>query len=92
VSRANMPAFPTAFSNEGDINVSAPNGEVVAPGCAILMHGITLREYFAAMAAQGLLASRTNHADASRIDANEIARTAAKQADALLAQLSQVSP
>jgi hypothetical protein len=50
VSRANEPAYPTPWHNDGDLNASAPNGEVVPPQGTILLYGVSLREHFAAMA------------------------------------------
>jgi hypothetical protein len=50
------PAFPCAWENDGDMNATAPNGHVVPPGCTELMHGMTMRDYFAAKALMGLLA------------------------------------
>lgn len=42
------PAFPCSFRNEGDRNVSAPDGQVVPPGGEVALRGTSLRDYFAA--------------------------------------------
>jgi hypothetical protein len=55
MSRANEPAYPVVFHNTGDLNDSAPNGEVVAPGCSLQLPGLTKRERFAMAAMQGLI-------------------------------------
>jgi hypothetical protein len=85
MSRANEPAYPVVFHNTGDLNDSAPNGEVVAPGCSLQLPGLTKREHFAAMAMQGILS--TNY------ESYPLAATTAKQAieyaDALLAELAK---
>jgi hypothetical protein len=44
------PAFPTTFRNTGDLNTSAPDGEVVPPGGDHHLLGMSLRDYFAAQA------------------------------------------
>lgn len=44
------PAFPTSWTNEGERNEQAPNGVIVPPGVTIQLHGMTLRDYFAAQA------------------------------------------
>jgi hypothetical protein len=54
--------------------------------------GLTIREHFAAMAMQGLVASRTRYADHWRIEWDSIATCAVKQADALIAELAKVKP
>jgi hypothetical protein len=48
------PAFPVKFINDGDMNETAPDGTVVAPGFSAQMSGMTLRDYFAAKAMQVL--------------------------------------
>lgn len=87
MSRANEPAAPAAWWNTGDLNASAPNGEVVPPGASVMMHGLTIREHFAGLAMQGLLAKagadrRENYGEA-------IAVCATSFADALLAELAK---
>lgn len=62
---------PTTFHNDGDMNVSAPNGKVVAPGDYIQMPGLSLRDYFAAKAMQGMLASGRWDVVGASIIANE---------------------
>jgi hypothetical protein len=50
------PAFPTEWTNTGDQNRTAPNGVVVAPGETVQLHGMSLRDWFAGQAMQGLIA------------------------------------
>jgi hypothetical protein len=50
-----QPAFPTIWENDGDMNNSAPDGAVVPPGGLRHMQGMTMRDYFAAAALQGLI-------------------------------------
>ena len=76
------PAFPVQYSNEAD-------GPTVMPHV-----GMTLRDYFAAKAMQGVVSSiateddyrrLSGHASASGLTVSEwIARDAFKQADAML--------
>jgi hypothetical protein len=54
--------------------------------------GLTIREHFAAMAMQGLLASRERYADHWRIEWDSIASCAVKQAGALIAELAKDQP
>ena len=78
MSRANDPAFPVLAEDCQRVNESA-------------MHpGLTLREYYAGLAMQGLLASRSNHADVWRIDRSDIAMVSRVMADTLLAELAKV--
>lgn len=44
---ADMPAFPATWVNEGEANDFAPDGQVVAPGGAAHLHGMTMRQMFA---------------------------------------------
>jgi hypothetical protein len=74
-------AFPGPWTNDGDMNASAPDGQVVAPGYTVQMSGMSLRDYFAAAALQGWLASMP--ADAKPDDMNS-ARRAYEFADAML--------
>lgn len=54
------PAFPLAskWENDSDVMIVGPNGAPVPPGFSetIIASGMTLRDYFAAKAMQGLLA------------------------------------
>ena len=45
MSRANVPAHPCVFENTGDLNTSAPDGEVVPPQGLHGMTGLTIREH-----------------------------------------------
>jgi hypothetical protein len=51
--------FPTAWRNDGDKLVFAPNGQVVAPGDFVELPGLTIRDYLAAKAMQGMIASKS---------------------------------
>ena len=74
-------AFPHHWVNETDENALSHDGRVVPPGYGVVMSGMTLRDYFAAKALQGLLSSYGNH------DLNsysEFAENAYDAADAML--------
>lgn len=85
MSRAYEPAYPGVFDNTGDMNVSAPNGEVVAPECYVRLHGLTIREHFAGLAMQGLLAKPGD----DYYPEEAIARKSVKYADALISELAK---
>lgn len=75
------PAFPgSSFQNDSDVNQTAPNGQVVAPGDWVEMPGMSLRDYFAAKAMQGTCAREL----ASKTTTDVIASEAYKMADAML--------
>ncbi|USE79521.1 hypothetical protein NDR89_23300 [Cupriavidus gilardii] len=50
------PVFPATWTNDGDMISTTPNGMVIAPGETVELQGMTLRDYFAAKAMQGMLA------------------------------------
>ena len=56
MNRDRYPAFPGPWRNESDVVVCAPDGQAVPPGAEVYMPGMTLRDWFAAKALQGLLA------------------------------------
>jgi len=41
------PAFPCEWKNDSDMNLTAPNGEVVPRGESVILQGMTLRQYAA---------------------------------------------
>lgn len=41
------PVYPTRFTNDGDRNTSAPDGQVVAPGDSVDLPGLLLRQHYA---------------------------------------------
>jgi hypothetical protein len=43
-----LPAFPGSFTNDGDQNVTAPDGQIVPPGATVQYAGMTLRDFIAA--------------------------------------------
>lgn len=51
-ARDGGPAFPSTCVNDGDRNITAPDGQIVPPNNAAFMQGMTLRDYFAAKAMQ----------------------------------------
>lgn len=77
------PAFPYSWVNDGDMNNSAPDGAVVPPGGVRDLPGMSLRDYFAAAALQGLLASEAG----GEVDYNptNAAARAYLMADAMIA-------
>jgi hypothetical protein len=42
------PAFPEPWTNDGDRNATAPDGQLVPPQSTVHMRGMSLRDYFAA--------------------------------------------
>lgn len=99
MSRANEQAYP------GATHVEAANAdECRAMGCgatvAVMSSGLTIREHFAALALQGLVANSENnrfaHPDTgenakdSKQDAEFAATYAVMMADALIAELAKV--
>jgi hypothetical protein len=78
------PVFPTTFHNDGDRNVTAPDGQLVPPGDTVSMPGITVRQLYAGLALQGYLASCGPHTEPVEV-ASTIAADCWKLADALIA-------
>lgn len=80
-------AYPSLeiWTNDGDQLAHAPNGEVVAPGCATSIHhpGMALRDYFAAKAMHGDIASLPEAHDWAQ-HTDSIASRAYAMADAML--------
>lgn len=80
-----MPAAPAAWWNTGDLNASAPNGEVVPPGSSVMLHGLTIREAFASLALQGIIASGRSSSSVVL----DVAAEAREYADALIDELAK---
>jgi hypothetical protein len=85
------PAFPTPFSNQGDLNVCAPTGEVVPPGGWLPLPGMTLRDYFAAQAMNGIVAIEYSRSwnGGPTISDEQLALRCYILADAMLAERSR---
>lgn len=49
------PAFPGPWTNEGDLNATAPDGQVVPPNGTAQLPGMSFRDYVATKALQTLL-------------------------------------
>ncbi|MCC2681740.1 MAG: hypothetical protein K0S36_1304 [Nitrosospira multiformis] len=73
------PAFPAEWTNTGDQNRTAPNGVVVAPGETVQLHGMSLRDWLAGQAMQGLIADTE-----FPLDHDGLAKAAYDIADAML--------
>lgn len=52
MSKSESPAFPGEWWNHGDLNATAPDGQIVPPDGGVRMTGLTKREYFAIHADQ----------------------------------------
>lgn len=82
------PAYPSldVWRNDGDQLAHAPDGQVVAPGCAISIHhpGMTLRDYFAAKALPGVLNMVAHGVHSAASSADGCAVEAYRLADAML--------
>ena len=76
------PAFPCQIHNKGDVEVKGFIGEPIAPSEVMIYEGVSVREYAAIKAMQGLLAAGMD-------DAEYVAMRAVKAADALLAELEK---
>jgi hypothetical protein len=85
----NRPVFPTEFTNDSDLNILAPDGQVLAPGHMALVPGLTIRQLYAGQAMQGYLASMQACPEHGPIEPTEYARAIARDcwimADALIA-------
>lgn len=79
------PAAAYVWRNAGDLNATAPNGEVVAPGCTTVVEGATLLQMFAGHALQGLIASHpvTPSQAGHNLSAADLAKSAINAAMAL---------
>jgi len=55
------PAFPARFTNDGDGNTFAPDGQIVPPGMTVDMMGMTLRDWFAGQALAGFIAAHAEN-------------------------------
>lgn len=95
--RQGGPAFPGVTVNDSDVNLTDPWGTLLPPGTQSHYSGISLREFAAVHALQGLLANPKRYAYiAGLVEAGSItqeeasaknARKAVLLADALLAEL-----
>jgi len=74
------PAFPGKTLNGSDVLLFDEFGELLSPGLARVYPGMTLRDYFASAALQGLIA------DPELKNFEGIARLAYACADAMLAE------
>lgn len=79
------PAFPGQWRNDGDINCGSPDGQIVPPGGVAHMTGVTLRQWYAGMALQGIEASQGNGNHFISTE-EKIAARAFALADAMLAE------
>jgi hypothetical protein len=79
------PAFPgQRFTNDSDQNLTAPNGQVVAPGHSVELPGMALRDYFAAKYLQGFLASPDFEKEYGKLSRKDVAELAYKMSDAMM--------
>ena len=47
------PAFPGPFTNDSDMNDTAPDGQLVPPGYTVHMQGMSIRDWLAGQALAG---------------------------------------
>ncbi len=83
------PAFPGVWENDSDLNQTAPDGTVVSPLGVRHITGLSLRDYFAAKAMQGWIASSPTVAgrpfsSGDRDGMRTLAKAAYAVADAML--------
>ena len=87
MKNADMPAMPCGESYKTQ---QSYGGDWVECKKGALYNGLTKREMFAMAAMQGILASLTN--DTDDISPENLARSAIRNADALLAELERRKP
>ena len=87
MKNADMPAMPCGESYKTQ---QSYGGDWVECKKGALYNGLTKREMFAMAAIQGILASLTNDTDG--ISPENLARSAVRNADALLAELERRKP
>jgi hypothetical protein len=87
-NRNNPPAFPASWTNDGDRNATAPDGQVVPPAWTHHMTGMTLRDYFAGQVMAGLATSK---GEANGMTFAEFAQAAYMAADAMLEERAKKS-
>lgn len=75
-------AFPFSVKNDGAVSVSGFHGDEIRPGTTSHYGGMSLRDYFAAKAVQGMLAAPQIQSS----DESMLARDAYTVADAMLAE------
>ena len=80
-----VPAFPVKFKNLSDEVREDPFGDPIPPGQTATYSGMTMFEFMAIAAMQGLLASDTN----SELSAERIALLAFSQAMAMVKEASR---
>lgn len=80
-----VPAFPVKFKNLSDEVRNDPFGDPIPPGQTATYSGMTMFEYMAISAMQGLLASDTN----LQLTASKIAELAFEQAIAMVKEASR---
>lgn len=78
------PAFPSAFTNDGDRNTTAPDGSIVPPGFTVPMQGMTLRQWYAGMALAGYFASFAGHPSRIGAQMSAVADECFRAADCML--------
>ena len=94
MKNSDMPAMPAGITGKRRINQNDPGSDFETMSYSEPIHrGLTKREHFAAMAMQGLLASRESSVlfQANRTDDEQatIAKMAIRHADNLLAELDR---
>lgn len=82
----NCQAFPGEWTNTGDGNATAPTGEVIPPRFSVEMPGVTIRQYFAGLAMQAIVASPL--LDQDDMPPARVADYAVGYADALILALA----
>lgn len=91
------PAFPTPWTNDGDLNATAPDGQVVAPGGTVRLLGMSKRDAFALQVLPTVMQNFWKGLDEKKYDCPDdwrdgVSRDAVLQADALLRALSEPRP
>lgn len=80
-----VPAFPVAFKNLSNVVRQDPFGDPIPPGKTVTYSGMTMFDYMAISAMQGLLASDIE----LRLPASKVAELAFEQAMAMVKEASR---
>lgn len=96
MNNSDQPAFPASgeFTTR-TFGVSGGSGSLsdqIVTAVTQQFNGLTKREYFAAMAMQGIHASYINNARTETVSVSKIAKWAVHSADALLKELENTNP
>lgn len=79
-------AHPTIWVNGDDTYQSAPDGQLAGPGESVYLRGMSLRDWFAGNAMQGLIAASGNSEGSVKYQDDVISESAYVMADAMITE------